>query len=98
MKFIPLTFIALALSVAGVFAQDTQKPQITVSGAADVRVVPDEVVIHAGVETRNEKLDQARRQHDDLMKSALGFLKHTSVPDKDVQTDFINITIENYMD
>ena len=90
MKIIPLTLFALALSLAAGFAQDNQKPQITVSGTADVRVVPDEVVIHVGVETRNEKLDQARHQHDDLMKSALGFLKHTSVPDKDVQTDFIN--------
>jgi uncharacterized protein YggE len=94
MKIIPLTFIAVALSLTTVSAQ----PQITVSGTADVRVVPDEVVIHVGVETRNEKLDQARHQHDDLMKSALGFLKHTSLPERDVQTDFINITMENYSD
>lgn len=95
MKIIPLGFLALALSLATVVAQDGQPArQISVSGTADVLVVPDEVLIHVGVETRNENLDQARHQHDDLMKSALAFLKSSGVPNKDVQTDFINLTTE----
>ena len=95
MKIIPLGFLALAFSLATVVAQDGQPArQISVSGTADVLVVPDEVLIHVGVETRNENLDQARHQHDDLMKNALAFLKSNGVPNKDVQTDFINLTTE----
>jgi uncharacterized protein YggE len=95
MKTIPLAILTLALSLAAVSAQDAQRPpQITVSGTADVLVAPDEAIIHVGVETRNENLEQARHAHDDRMKSALKFLKSSGVPDKDVQTDFINLTTE----
>jgi len=69
MKTIPLTILALALSLTAVSAQDGQRPpQITVSGTADVLVVPDEAIIHVAVEIRNENLDQARHLHDDRMK------------------------------
>jgi uncharacterized protein YggE len=86
MKKYPIIILALALSLATTAAQE-----INVSGTADVLVVPDEVLIHVGVETRNENLDQARRQHDERMKKVLTFIKTSAVPDKDVQTDFINL-------
>ena len=87
-----LTLLAFALCLATVRAQQTPPtPQITISGTAEVRVAPDEILINAGVEIRNENLDQARRQHDDRMKSVLAFLKDSGVPRKDVQTDFINL-------
>lgn len=89
---LPLTF-ALSLTFAG--AQDRQPPpQITISGSADVKVAPDKVNIRVGVETRNEILDQAVRQNDEHMKSALSFLKSSSVPAKDIQTDFMEVTPE----
>ncbi len=79
------------MCLATVRAQQTPPTQITISGTAEVRVAPDEILINAGVEIRNENLDQARRQHDDRMKSVLAFLKDSGVPSKDVQTDFINL-------
>jgi len=95
MKTIPLTILALAFSLTAVSAQDGQPPQITVSGTAEVLVAPDEAIIHVGVEIRNENLDQVRHLHDDRMKSALTFLKSSGVPDKNVQTDFINLTTDS---
>src|SRR4051794_33791842 len=93
MKILPL--VLLALSLVTVTAQEaTPTPQITVSGTADVKVVPDEVLIHVGVETRNENLDLARHQHDDRMKSVLAFINKSGVPSKDVQTDYINLVPE----
>jgi uncharacterized protein len=89
MKKHPLIILAFALSLAIVPAQE-----IAVTGTADVLVVPDEVLIHVGVETRNENLDQARRLHDDRMKKVLAFIKTSAVPDKDVQTDFISLDPE----
>ncbi len=94
MKIIPLTILTLALSFTTVSAQ----PQITVSGASEVLVAPDEAVIHVGVEIRNESLEQARHLHDDRIKSALTFLKSSGVPDKYVQTDFINLTTDSTTD
>jgi hypothetical protein len=95
MKILSLALLALGLPLIAVSAQENSRPpQISVSGTADVMVTPDEAVIHVGVETRNESLEQARHQHDDSMKKALTFLKTTGIPDKNVQTDYINISTE----
>jgi uncharacterized protein YggE len=66
-------------------------PQISVSGSAEVKVVPDEIRLSVGVETRDQNLDVARRQNDERIASALAFLKDAGVKDKDVQTDFISV-------
>jgi uncharacterized protein len=70
----------------------TQKPQISVSGSAEVKVAPDEVDLRVGVETRDEKLETAKSKNDNCVASALEFLKKNGVKDKDVQTDFIVIS------
>jgi len=80
--------LVFALSALTLKAQ----PQINVSGTGEVRVAPDEVIINAGVETRDQNLGQARHQNDDRMKAVLAFLKTSGIPSKDVQTDFVNIT------
>ena len=89
-----LIILALGL-MAGAFlpasAQTLPPPQISVTGSAEIKVVPDEVQISVGVETRDENLDEARRQHDIRMADALAFLKKAGVPDKYVQTDFISV-------
>lgn len=85
MKSTRLLALAFTLVVPSAFAQ------INISGSADVKVTPDEVHIQVGVETRSENLDEARTQHDERMRNALQFLRTMHVPDKDVQTDYINI-------
>ena len=92
-KLFTATILILAAHCA--LAQSQQPPpQINVSGSAEVKAAPDEIRISAGVETRHETLDEAKRQHDERMKIALGFLKSSGVPDKDVQTDFISVSPE----
>ena len=41
---------------------------ITVSGDAEVRVVPDEVILTLGVETWNKNMDRAKRENDWLVE------------------------------
>jgi uncharacterized protein len=90
-----LLLVSIALPATRGLAQfNPQPPQINVSGSAEVKVAPDEIRISVGVETRHENLDEATRQHDERMKTALGFLKTSGVPDKNVQTDFINVQPE----
>ena len=45
--------------------------KITVSGQAEVRVVPDEVVVTLGVETNDLSLAVARAQNDEIVAKAL---------------------------
>jgi uncharacterized protein YggE len=68
-----------------------QPPQISVSGSAEVKVAPDEIYLRVGVETRHENIQDAKRQNDERISRALGFLKSSGVKEKDVQTDFISI-------
>ena len=95
MKIVLIAILALGISLAAVSAQESSHPpQVTVSGTAEVMVTPDEAIIHVGAETRNENLEKARQMHDESMKKALGFLKISGIPDKNVQTDFINISTD----
>ena len=79
----------VVVSVASVFGQVAQPPVITVSGSAEVKVAPDEVVLRAGVETRNVNLMEAKAANDAAMSKTLAFLKK-QVDGKNLQTDFIS--------
>jgi uncharacterized protein YggE len=71
--------------------QYNQQPQINVSGSAEIKVVPDEVDLKVGVETRDENVLTAKDDNDQRVAAALDFLKSRGVKDKDVQTDFVTI-------
>jgi uncharacterized protein YggE len=69
-----------------------QEPRlITVTGDADVRVVPDEVVLTLGVETWAKELKVAKRQNDERVKAVLDLAKSYGIESRHVQTDLINI-------
>lgn len=69
----------------------SDKPTINVSGTAEVKVTPDEVMINVGVETRDVDLKTAKAQNDEKVESSLKFLKESGVEDKDVQTDYLQV-------
>ena len=83
----------LLLPLASVFAQygEQTKPLISVSGSAEVKVVPDEIYLQVGIETRDADLPTAKKQNDDSISGALDFLKRKGVPEKNIKTDFISI-------
>lgn len=64
---------------------------VNVSGSAEIKVVPDEILLNVGVETRDIELAPAKRRNDERVAAALAFLARNGVPSKDVQTDFISI-------
>jgi uncharacterized protein len=91
-KQLMLVLALVALSFTAARAQYQQPPpQVNVSGSAEVNVAPDEVYISAGVETRDAQLEVATRQNDERVASALAFLKDAGVPEKDIQTDSIEV-------
>lgn len=64
---------------------------IVVSGASEVRVVPDEVVLTVGVETVHVDLDTAKAENDAIVERALGLVNDFGIEAKHAQTDYINI-------
>ncbi len=80
-------------------AQATVSPRtINVSGNAQVMVAPDEVILTLGVESWDPKLSLAKTENDRIVQDLIGVTKDFSIPEKDVQTDFINIepSFESY--
>jgi len=81
----------IAIPLPRAFSQALPPPQVTVTGSGEVKVAPDEIHLSLGVETRHEKMEDAKRQNDDRVARALAFIKRSGVADKDVQTDFLSV-------
>ena len=90
-KLLFLFVVVLVMSVQAL-AQNTQPPPlITVSGQAEVRVPPDEVVFTLGVEAVDKDILAARTRTDDSVKAVLAIARKNNVKPEDVQTSQISI-------
>lgn len=70
---------------------------INVSGDAEIKVVPDQVVLFLGVEVHAKVLEEARRENDRRVASVRSAVGKLGLRDGDLQTDFIQLGIV-YMD
>ena len=89
-RHIPKIAWLLCLSWA-LSAQTVPPPSITVTGDAEVRVVPDEVVINVGVQSVDPLLANAKSSNDAAMSRAIEIAKTHGVLATNLQTDFIYI-------
>ena len=64
---------------------------ITVTGDAEVRVVPDEVLLTLGVETWDKDLIVAKDQNDVIVNKVLGLAADYDIDPQHAKTDYINI-------
>jgi uncharacterized protein YggE len=64
---------------------------ITVTGDAEVRVVPDEVLLTLGVQTWDKNLDKAKRQNDEIVADVLALTAEYGIAPEHVKTDYISI-------
>ena len=69
----------------------TEPRLITVTGDAEVRVVPDEVILTLGVQTWDENLQVAKRQNDAIVTRVLALVADHGVDPQHVQTSYIGI-------
>jgi uncharacterized protein YggE len=83
------TFVAVALST--LVRAEEPEPTITVSGSAEVRVVPDQAVITAAVETRAKEVATACKENEASIRNIIKFLKSSGVEDKHISTRYISI-------
>jgi uncharacterized protein YggE len=87
--FLGAFFAASALSSR---AQDrVLPPLITVTGEAEIRVVPDEVVFDVMVQTLNRDLKVAKAQTDERLKRLIELTRRYGIAPQDVQTDYISV-------
>jgi uncharacterized protein len=91
MKNLLFVFATLVMFSNPVWAQTQQPALITVSGSAEIRVVPNEVILNVGVETRNANLAAGKKDNDAQIAAGLDFLKEQGVEGKNIQTDYLNI-------
>src|SRR5512133_3739729 len=66
---------------------------ISVTGDAEIKVVPDQVVLTLGVEAHTKTLDEARSENDRRVRAVRAAIAKLGVLDADVQTDFIRLGI-----
>ena len=87
--------VLLAVLLLSAWTDNQSSPpetrRITVTGEAEVRVVPDEVILTLGVETWDKNLDVAKRQNDDIVRRVLALAGDHGVKPEHVQTDFLGV-------
>ncbi|MCA1594118.1 MAG: SIMPL domain-containing protein [Acidobacteria bacterium] len=77
-----------------IVAPAQEKPEqrhITVTGEAEINVVPDEVVFDLTISTLNKDLRAAKTQTDERLKGLIALTKRYGVAPEDVQTDYIKL-------
>lgn len=85
-----LVAVALAL-LATPEARAQEEGRITVTGEADVRVVPDEVVLMLGVETDDLDLAAAKAENDARMSRVIAAAEEAGLPENLIRTDYLGI-------
>ncbi len=90
------TILILIVTTTTIMAQNTLPPNtIDVTGEGIVRVVPDEVTINIRVENTGENTKTLKKQNDETVNDVLKFLKKMNIDDKDVRTEYMNLS-KNY--
>lgn len=85
---VPLVFRA-AFAVAQ--QQPVLPPLITVTGTGEVKVQPNEILLHIGIDVRDKDLDDARKQNDKRVITLLQFLEKSGIDPKHVQTTNLSV-------
>lgn len=90
-------FLAACLCIVGISlanGQTTSPPQVSVTGTAEIKVAPDEVVLRATILTRDVNLQEVKKTNDAIAVKAIAFLKEKGIKAEDIQTDYITIRPE----
>ena len=73
-----------------VWANEAQ-PTISVSGSAEIRVVPDQVILTAAVESRARSVAEACADNDAKIGGIIQLLKTAGIEERHVHTEYISI-------
>jgi hypothetical protein len=95
-KFIWTVLLAVcALVLAGTqplrAAEPTTRGVVNVTGDAEIKIAPDEVVLILGVETSDKNMQVAKNQNDERVKRVIALTKDFGIDPRHVQTEKIRI-------
>lgn len=91
MKMTILAFTAALLVPALASADILPRRGISVTGDAEMKVAPDQVILTLAVETLDKDLLLAKKQNDDRVKKVLAVTSQFKIESKHVQTEQISI-------
>jgi uncharacterized protein YggE len=97
MKTFALLAVILILPLTAFAQASTDRSLVTVSGQAEVLVVPDEVAFRLRVVSLDKDLPAAQLKTDEVVKKLLALAHSYQIPSTQVQTDYINLD-ERYSD
>ncbi|HEX8352497.1 MAG TPA: SIMPL domain-containing protein [Pyrinomonadaceae bacterium] len=83
--------LAALLPCAAAGRQRESQPLITVTGQAELRVPPDEVVFDLDVVRLDKDINAARQQADESVTQILALARRYGVPPQNVKTDYISV-------
>jgi len=86
-----LIAILLVFSVSAFAQNNLEPPLITVTGQAEVRVPPDEVLFTLVVENIDRDMTLASKHTDDSVKQILSIARKNNIKAEDVQTSQISV-------
>jgi uncharacterized protein YggE len=90
-----LLVVVLVFAIAAPCVSGEGEPEaprlITVTGHAEVRVVPDEVRLAVGVETVHADLGGAKAENDARVAAVLAAVEEHGVENRHAETDFLSI-------
>jgi uncharacterized protein YggE len=86
-----IAFFVMALSQSTHTQTPARTNPISVNGEAELRVVPDEVILSLGVETFSPILRTAKTENDERIKRTIAVARRYAVPAERIQTDYLSI-------
>ena len=66
-------------------------PTVTVTGTAEIFVVPDEVTFSAKIEKTGKTLAEAKQSHDTALARLISAARRFVTDEKDIKTDFLSV-------
>lgn len=83
--------LAFMITAGTLSAQEQDHNGITVTGEGIVKVKPDRVKIKVSVENEGEEAKPVKEKTDQAIQKVIDFLRAEKLPEKDYQTDYINL-------
>ncbi len=90
-KLILVMALLLSLTLPAFAEQKSDSRTISVTGDAEIKVVPDRVVIMVGVEKVDSVMNVAKRQNEKLVKDAIAAAMKDGVLEKDITTEYFDV-------
>lgn len=90
-RAVVLSLILCTCAVTGLAQTNIEPPLVTVTGQAEVRVAPDEVLFTLAVENVDKDMLVANKRTDDSVKQVLAIARKHNVKAEDVQTSQISV-------